>query len=173
MIRKADRTDLPAVRALYEAVLDAEAAAGLGYLAWRKGIYPTEETARRGLEEGTLYVGESSGRIWGAVIINNHQAREYEDGAWTLPAEPEEVGVLHTLCVHPEARGQGHAAELVRYGENLCRTQGRRVMRLDTRAVNVPGLKLYASLGYREAGQVELCLQNCAPDRVQLYEKAL
>ncbi len=173
MIRKADRADLPAVQALYEAVLDAEAAAGLGYLAWSKGIYPTEETARVALEEGTLYVGQSDGHVWGAVIINNHQAREYKDGVWTFPAEPEEVGVLHTLCVHPEARGQGRAAELARYGEDLCRTQGRRVMRLDTRAVNVPGLKLYASLGYREAGQVDLCLPNCGPDRMQLFEKEL
>lgn len=173
MIRKATEQDLSAVLALYEAVLEEEAAGGFRYTKWQKGVYPTEETAQRAIEAGELYLGENDGRAWGAVIVNGVQAMEYIQGAWAIPVEDGQVGVLHTLCVHPESRGQGRAGELVRYGEDLCRSQGRCVMRLDTRATNLPGLRLYPSLGYQEAGQVELCLAGGDRARMQLYEKNL
>ena len=173
MIRKAVLNDLPAVLALYDAVLDAEAAGGFRYIQWRRGVYPTEETARRGMEAGELYLGAEDGRVWGAVIVNGVQAPEYGGGAWAIPAENGQVGVIHTLCVHPESRGQGRAGELVRWAESLCRSQGKRVMRLDTRATNLPGLRLYPSLGYQAAGQVALCLAGGESAQMQLYEKSL
>lgn len=173
MIRQAKLEDLHAVLALYEAVLAEEAAGGFQYTQWRKGVYPTEETALRGIEAGELYLGEEDGQVWGAVIVNGVQAPEYGCGAWTLPAEDRQVGVIHTLCIHPKSRGQGRAGQLVHYGEELCRAQGKHVMRLDTRVTNLPGLRLYPTLGYQAAGQVELRLAGGVPARMQLYEKAL
>ena len=173
MIRKAVEGDLPGVYALYEAVLSQEAAQGFCYTNWRKGVYPTEETARRALLAGSLYLAVEEGRVLGAVIVNGEQSPEYGAGAWRLPAREEEVGVLHTLCVHPGARGRGLASALVQFGEALCRRAGKRVMRLDTRAVNLPGRRLYPSLGYEEAGQVELLLPGEERALVQLFEKAL
>lgn len=173
MIRQAVKDDLPAISALYEAVLDGAAAQGSHYLNWRRGVYPTAETARQAIEAGELYVGEDAQMLWGAVVVNGTQSPEYAQGAWTFPADTAEVGVLHTLCVHPEARGQGRAGELVRFGEALCRTQGRRVMRLDTWAGNIPGLRLYPSLGYTPIEQVEMRLAAEETARMQLFEKKL
>ena len=41
MIRPATEADLPQVSAIYDAILDKEAATGVVYTNWRKGAYPT------------------------------------------------------------------------------------------------------------------------------------
>lgn len=46
MIRIAKESDLPAVAAVYEAILDHEDATGLHYTGWKRGAYPTADTAR-------------------------------------------------------------------------------------------------------------------------------
>ena len=46
MIRLATAADLPAVAAIYEAILDREAESGICYTNWQKGKYPTQDTAR-------------------------------------------------------------------------------------------------------------------------------
>ena len=63
MIRPATEADLPQVSAIYDAILDKEAAIGVVYTNWRKGAYPTLDTARTVLAAGTLDVGEEDGRI--------------------------------------------------------------------------------------------------------------
>ena len=40
MIRIAKESDLPAVAAVYEAILDHEDATGLHYTGWKRGAYP-------------------------------------------------------------------------------------------------------------------------------------
>ena len=57
MIRPATAGDLPAIEAIYNAIFDVEEA-GPVYTNWQRGKYPTRDTARQVLEQGTLYVGE-------------------------------------------------------------------------------------------------------------------
>lgn len=173
MIRQARQEDLDAVEELYDAVLDADAARDVRYTPWRRGVYPTRETAQRAIGAGELYIDMEEGRVWGAMVVNGEQSPEYAQCPWTLPAAPAEVGVFHTLCIHPEAQRQGRAGALVRCAEDLCRGQGKRVVRLDTWTGNLPGLRLYPALGFREAGQVQMQLSETELAWMQLYEKAL
>ena len=46
MIRLANEHDLPAVAAIYEAILDHEDATAIHYTGWQRGAYPTADTAR-------------------------------------------------------------------------------------------------------------------------------
>ena len=55
MIRKAVERDLPAVSAIYERIHRREEA-GLGSTGWKRGVYPTRETARAALAAGELFV---------------------------------------------------------------------------------------------------------------------
>ena len=48
MIRLASEQDLPAIAAIYEAILDHEDATGLHYTGWQRGAYPTLDTAKGG-----------------------------------------------------------------------------------------------------------------------------
>ena len=86
MIRIAKESDLPAVAAVYEAILDHEDATGLHYTGWKRGAYPTADTARNIFNAGTLYVGvDEDGTVWGSMNLNGVQLPEYKNGGWEKP----------------------------------------------------------------------------------------
>ena len=172
MIRKAAAADLPAIGEIYEAIFDREAR-GPVYTNWLRGTYPTVDSARQVLEAGTLYVGGEDGALWGVVNLNGIQLPEYGKIPWTIPAEPEEVGVIHTLCIHPAHSGKGYARQMVAFCEEAARAQGKAVIRLDTWEGNAPANRLYPSLGYRFAGATEFFFQGYIRETLNCYEKKL
>ena len=133
MIRLANELDLPAVAAIYEAILDHEDATGIHYTGWQRGAYPTADTARNIFDAGTLYVGvDETGSVWGSMNLNGQQLPEYQNGAWTIPAEDRQVAIIHTLTIDPARAGQGLARQMVAFAEDTARRQGKTVLRLDT-----------------------------------------
>ena len=93
MIRKATAADIPAIAAIYNALLDREEQ-GLLTTGWTRGIYPTEQTALDALTAGTLYVLEDEGRVTAAAKIDQHQMPQYAQCPWQYEAPPERVLVL-------------------------------------------------------------------------------
>ena len=115
MIRRARAEDVDAAARIYEALLDREEA-GQGATNWKRGVYPTRETARRAQEAGWLYVREDgAGGICASMILNHEQPPCYLGADWRVPAAPENVLVLHTLCVDPSCAGRGIGREMVRF----------------------------------------------------------
>ena len=161
-IRPAEKRDIAAVAEIYEAI-HTEEEAGRAEIGWVRGVYPTRATAEDSLERGTLYVLEDGGRIRAAAKIDHEQVDRYALANWIYPAEGREVLVLHTLVVHPRAARRGHGRAFVAYYEEEARRRGCRALRLDTNAKNTAARRLYASLGYREAGVVP-CVFNGIPD---------
>lgn len=172
MIRKATAADLPGVDAIYNAILDREEQ-GPVYTNWQRGKYPTIDTARAALEAGTLYVGEEGGALWGVVNLNGEQLPEYDAIPWSIPARRDQVGVIHTLCIHPDWSGRGLARELAAFCEAECRRQGKTVIRLDTWEGNLPANRLYPSIGYRYAGAAEFFFMGFIHETLNCYEKLL
>ena len=172
MIRLATAADLPAVEAIYDAILTQEEN-GTVYTNWQRGKYPTLDTARQVLEAGTLYVGEEDGVLWGVVNLNDIQLPEYDLIPWKIPAAPEQVAVIHTLCIHPAMSGQGYARKMVAFCEEEARRQGKTVIRLDTWEGNVPANAMYPKLGYTFAGATEFFFQGFIHEILNCYEKAL
>ena len=107
MIRPARDADLDPIARIYEEVLDQEDARPVSYTNWQRGRYPTRDTARQALEEGTLWVLEEEGAVCGCVNLNGVQLPEYSQIPWSIPAAPEEVGVIHTLVIRPSLSGRG------------------------------------------------------------------
>ena len=171
-IRPATAADLNGITAIYDAILDREEA-GPVYTNWQLGKYPTTDTARQALEAGTLYVGQEDGFLWGVVNLNGIQLPEYDAIPWTIPAEREQVAVIHTLCIHPAASGQGRAKQMVTFCEEEARRQGKTVMRLDTWEGNLPANRMYPALDYRYAGAAEFFFQGFIREILNCYEKAL
>ncbi len=156
MIRLANELDLPSVAAIYEAILDHEDATGIHYTGWQRGAYPTADTARSIFDAGTLYVGvDETGSVWGSMNLNGQQLPEYQNGAWTIPAEDRQVAVIHTLTIDPARAGQGLARQMVAFAEDTARQQGKTVLRLDTGTENLPANRMYPALGYKAAGTVD------------------
>ena len=101
MIRLANPSDLDAIAEIYEEILAAEDARPVSYTNWQRGKYPTRDTAEAALEAGTLWVGEEDGAVYGCVNLNGEQLPEYDAIPWSIPAQPSEVGVIHTLVIRP------------------------------------------------------------------------
>lgn len=174
MIRLATEADLPAVAAIYEAILDHEDATGHHYTGWQRGSYPTANTAHGIWEAGTLYVGaDEAGTIWGSMNLNGWQLPEYADGDWSIPADEAEVAVIHTLTIDPNRAGQGLARQMIAFAEDTARAQGKKAMRFDTGVENAAANYLYPKIGYRFAGVVDTFFMGYARRPLNLYEKAL
>ena len=173
MIRLAELSDLDTVAEIYEEILAAEDARPESYTNWQRGKYPTRDTARAALEAGTLWIGEEDGVIYGCVNLNGEQLPEYAQIPWSISAAPEEVGVIHTLVIRPDWSGRGKAREFVAFCEDELRRQGKRTVRLDTYACNLPANAMYPRLGYRFAGAAEFFFQGFVHEILNCYEKAL
>ena len=101
-IRKAEAGDAAAVAAIYARTIEADLA-GEKQVGWVPGVYPTIEDARAALARDDLFVLERDGRVVASAIINQRQVDAYAGAAWQYPADPQQVMVLHTLCVDPAA----------------------------------------------------------------------
>ena len=158
MIRKAVQADIAAVAHIYEKIHDAEEAGRLT-IGWERKTYPTDQTALAALAADELYVLEEGGAILATARINQEQMPAYEFAAWEYDARPEEVLVMHTLCVDPDAAGRGLGSAFVRFYEELARETGCPYLRIDTNERNANARRLYKKLGYKEIGIIpcEFC----------------
>ena len=161
-LRPAKAADLDAVAEIYEAI-HTEEEAGHAVIGWIRGVYPTRATAEASLKAGSLYILENEGQIFAAAKIDHEQVDRYALIDWEIPAADHEVLVLHTLVVHPGAARKGYGKAFAAYYEAEAKRRGCRSLRLDTNARNTAARRLYASLGYREAGIVP-CVFNGIPD---------
>lgn len=172
VIRPARREDLPAVAAIYDALLDLEEQ-GKGVTGWQRGVYPTCQTAEAALQKGTLYVEEEEGKVLAAAKIDQEQVPEYAHAPWAWAAADHEVLVLHTLVVDPAAAGKGCGSRFVAFYEDLARSMGCTCLRMDTNEKNLPARRLYQKLGYREAGFVSCSFNGIPGVRLVCLEKKL
>lgn len=150
-IHPATADDLPRIEQIYDAIHTAEET-GAASIGWARGVYPTRATAQAALDDGTLFVLEDDGDLVAAGRIDQTQVPVYAQVPWAHDVPPEQVLVLHTLVVDPTAGGHGYGTQFVRFYEQRARTHGCPELRIDTNAKNVNARRLYAHLGYREAG---------------------
>ena len=173
MIRKATRQDIPGIAAIYTHIHDREAR-GETTTGWLRGIYPTEETALTALAAGDLFVMEEDGELLAAARINRIQVPVYADVPWRYPDVPEEqVMVLHTLVVEPACGGKGCGKAFVAFYEEYARENGCPYLRMDTNARNLAARRLYAYLGYWEAGIVPCVFNGIQDVQLVCLEKKL
>lgn len=150
-IRPATAHDLARIEEIYNAIHTAEEA-GKVSIGWVRGVYPTRATAQAGLDAGDLFVLADGGTVYAAGRINREQVPVYAEMPWAHDVPPEQVLVLHTLVVDPAVAGHGCGTQFVRFYEQRARALGCPELRIDTNAKNANARRLYAYLGYREAG---------------------
>ena len=171
-IRPARAADIPGVARLYDCI-HTEEEEGRACIGWLRGVYPTAETAGAALGRGDLYVLEENGTVLSAAVINAIQPDGYDRGAWRYPAQEGQVLVLHTLVVDPAVAGRGLGRRFVAFYEDLARKTGRPFLRMDTNEKNGRARRLYAALGYREAGTVPTVFNGIPGVNLVLLEKKL
>ena len=147
MIRKATKDDVNHVAELYNTVLDYEDSHEK-YTSWKKGIYPTVDTAKLGVKKNSLYVYESEGKILAAVILDTLQPPEYKKIEWKVNAKYNQALVVHTLCVHPEHSGSGIGSAIVSFAKELAKEKNCLAIRLNTSKRNLQATHFYQKNGF-------------------------
>ena len=155
---KAEEKHIDAIEGIYSRIIDAQEQGRLT-VGWQRGVYPTRQTALDALKRGDLFVCVDGGQVVAAAIINRIQVPVYAEVGWLYHAEPDEVMVLHTLVVDPLRAGRGYGSAFVAFYESYAKNNGCPVLRMDTNEKNAAARRLYARLGYREAGIVP-CVFN-------------
>jgi len=152
LVRPAHEDDLPRIGELLRECVEGMRAAGIDQ--W-DDVYPDAATLRADLRSGSLYVAAAEGHpIAAAFVIDDRQEPEYAAVPWTVVAP--RVAVVHRLMIHPRCQGRGLGPFLMRFAELRARQLGFRALRLDAFTSNPRSLRLYAGLGYRDAGPVTL-----------------
>ncbi len=171
-IRKAQKTDLDAVEAVYDAQHTAEEA-GKTTVGWIRGVYPTRDTAEAALARDDLFVLCEDGQVRGTAIINQIQVDVYAGAPWQYSAPDEQVCVLHTLVIHPAAKGRGLGRAFVAFYEDHARARNCPELRMDTNARNSIARAFYKGLGYREIAVVPTTFNGIPGIDLVLLEKNL
>ncbi len=170
MIRRAIPEDIDQIVRIYDRIHDDEEA-GLVTIGWDRAIYPTRKTAETSLDRDDLFVMEEESAIVAAAIINQVQVPEYRLAAWKHPAPDNKIMVLHTLTVDPLQSAKGYGRTFVSYYEEYAREHDCCCLRLDTNFINRRARKMYAHLGYEEAGIVNCVFNGIEGVRLVCLEK--
>ncbi len=171
-IRKAAERDVLPVAAIYEHIISEEEA-GRVCIGWKRGVYPTERTARESLAAGELFVMADGGEIVAAARINQTQVPEYADAHWEYAAPDDKIMVLHTLVAEPACAGKGCGTEFVRFYERYALENGCPYLRMDTNVKNAAARRLYARLGYKEVGVVDCTFNGIDGVKLVCLEKKI
>ena len=166
LFRPAAESDLDAIERHYTELLTHEAETGRSTTNWSLGVYPTRQTAAAALAAGTLWVLARKGEPVASVILNHHQDDFYATIGWQYPAPPEQVLVVHTLCIPPRYAGQGLGRECVSHIKQQAAAMGCAVIRLDTWAGNVPAVTLYRKNGFSLCGRAQVLFQGKIPEEL-------
>lgn len=151
MVRKAMLSDIDGVEKNYIELLTYEKEHG-AFTVWELGVYPTRETAENALSTESLYVIEHMNEICASMILNQVQPKEYNKIKWRHNVKPEEVIVVHLLCIPPSKSGCGFGTQMIKFAVRLGKQLNCKVIRLDTGAQNKPAAALYTKLGFELAG---------------------
>jgi len=172
MIRMATENDIPMIVRIYDKILELEAE-GKTHTGWKKGIYPTKETAMDAITKNELFVFEEDGRILASARINQEQVPEYAKCQWKYDAPDSEIMVIHTLVVDPDLSGQGIGSKLISFYESFASNNGCHYLRLDTNEINAAARALYKKLGYTEQGVVSCVFNGIEGAKLVCLEKKL
>ena len=172
MFRQATLSDREQIAAIYDHI-HTEEEAGRATVGWVRGVYPTRQTALDAIQAGDMFVAEENGRLVATAKINQEQVPEYAEAAWTQDAPPEQVMVLHTLVVDPQAKGRGYGSRFVDFYASYALEHGCRYLRMDTNERNASARALYRNLGYREVSIVPCAFNGIPGVQLVCLEKTL
>ena len=85
----------------------------------------------------------------------------------------DQVCVLHTLVISPDAAGKGYGTAFIRFYEQYAAEHGWPELRIDTNAGNQAARKMYRRLGYQEISVVPTDFNGIPGIDLVLLEKHL
>lgn len=141
------------------------------YPLWRKGIYPSLQTAQTAWAKNELFIFATAQQRVGSVILNNTCAPAYSLAPWHKPNA--RALIIHTLVKDFSITEAGMGVAMVQCICDYAKAQGYDSIRLDVVAENTPAIKLYEKLGFIRIAKVDLQSEFAWTKWFYLYEKCL
>lgn len=145
-IRCAAPEEMEQVKVFYRYICSSTPDMGR-YGRWIYGKHPTDSMLEGYLRQRCLYLWEEEGVPAAAMALTPSQGELYHGIPWRMSLEDDEVAVVHVFCVSPDFRGKGMGRKMMKEAIRLARQQGKKALRLDALAENLP-----ANLVYRQSG---------------------
>lgn len=143
----------------------------MGLDQWQFG-YPSREVWKSDIEEGCTYLAMEGECVLGIFAFQITPDASYQEieGKWLTDGA---YASMHRVCVADEAKGQGIAGKMFRYGFDLARDLGFPSVRIDTHPGNLPMQKALAKAGFRSCGKIHLS-GGCEDGHLRIaFEKVL
>ncbi|MDD6038893.1 MAG: GNAT family N-acetyltransferase [bacterium] len=140
---------------------------------WVYGQHPTDELLKGYMERNEMYTYMDGDKVAGIVAITMYQGDDYEPVPWEIPLKKDEVASLHILTVCPEYQGKGVARKMILDIIEHAKKNGKKAVRLDTLATNIPAQHMYESIGFQYRGKQNLYAKNTGWTDFLYYEKIL
>lgn len=171
-IKQGTHGDVDAIETLYNELNDY-LACHTNYAGWRKGIYPTRETAATGIACKTLYIAKRENRLVGSIILNHEPEMNYDSVRWPSSAAIEDVFVIHTLAVHPVSLKNGVGKQLLQFSYDMAQKNKMKALRLDVNEQNKPAITLYENFGFTYVDTIDIGLGGYGLPWFRVYEMAV
>jgi ribosomal protein S18 acetylase RimI-like enzyme len=133
--------------------------------------YPGKEYLEASVNAKELFVLKKSDEIVGAVVLNENQAKAWENINWNKNCG--KVLVVHALIIDPRHQGKGLGGKLLSFCEDFACKNSYKSIRLDSFRKNEIANKLYLNHGYKNRGVVEFEMKPEGNRTYYCYEKEL
>lgn len=140
---------------------------------WVWGLHPDDELVRNYIIKNEMYMYMCDDKVAGVVVISNGQPEEYESVEWGIKLKSEEVAVLHLLGVCPDFQKKGIAKKLIEGSIEIAVNSGKKAVRLDTLASNIPAQNMYPKYRFTYRGKQNLYACNTGNIDFLYYEMIL
>lgn len=170
--QKATKLEVLPIAQLYDDLNDY-LEAHTNYPNWKKGVYPTCDTAQTAFEQGTLFTFKQGDAIVASVILNHLPEEAYHTANWGIELSYEDIFVIHTFVVHPQYLHCGVGIRLMDAIYEHALAQGIKAIRLDVSIHNQPAIALYQKSGYCYIDTVDLGLDIIELRWFKLYQLLL
>lgn len=172
IIEKGTLQDVDELKKLYDDLNDF-LTFNTNFPGWKKNVYPTRDTAVEGIEEGSLFVARSEGKIVGTVILRHRPESAYAQANWHTDLDYRNIIVLYTFAVHPEYLNKHVGKQIMDFVLKYAEQCKIKAIRLDVYQKNIPAIKLYESCGFQYIDTVDLGYSEYGLDLFRLYQRIL
>ena len=140
---------------------------------WIYGQHPTDSMIQSYIERKEMYLYMDGQNVAGMTAITMFQGEDYHEILWSQNLKDDEVASLHIFTVSPEYQGKGISKRMMAETISLAMEKGKKAIRLDTLASNIPAQHMYEKLGFEYRGKQNLYAENTGWTDFLYYELPL
>lgn len=161
--------DLVMVREKYREVIELTKDMDI-HARWIYGKHPTDPMLQDYIDRQEMYFFMDGKNVAGMIAVTMYQSEGYHEICWSQNLEDNEVACLHILAVTPAYQGKGVSKKMMAEIISMVKENGKKAIRLDVLASNIPARRMYERLGFVYRGKQNLFAENTGWTDFLFYE---